>query len=143
MKVSPACTLLLVVPLWMMASAHAQFSHIEFGAGGGFSVPQGQMGNNVDTGWNFVVRGDYKTSTQWDLNRTALNRFGEPGGYSAKRATGECLPLTALISRSCLSRSVCAGNPPPETTRVLASAGIRVAPSSSIAVLSGRRGRIL
>lgn len=105
MKVSGAHILLLslVLPLWMMGTAQAQLSHIEFGAGAGFSAPQGQMGNNVDTGWNFTLRGGYKTSTQAgsdlpaaglaldldfnynrrDLNRTALNRFGEPGGHTS------------------------------------------------------------
>jgi len=71
------------------------------------------MGNNVDTGWNFVLRGGYKTSTQagsdlppagvsldhdfnynhWDLNRTALNRLGEPCDFFF----GFCFPVTVGV----------------------------------------------
>jgi len=85
----------------MMGTAHAQWSHIEFGAGGGFSSPQSRMCNNVDMGWNFDIRGGYRTAAhgsdlsspgvaldldfnynRWNLNTSALTRIGEPDGHT-------------------------------------------------------------
>jgi opacity protein-like surface antigen len=77
----------------LIGTAHAQASRVDFSAGGGFSVPTGRMGNNVDTGWNFDVRGGYKPSrnialdldfnyNRWNLNSTALASVGEPDGYT-------------------------------------------------------------
>ena len=74
-------------------SAYAQESRIDFSAGGGFSVPTGHAGNNVDTGWNLAFRGGYKPIPQialdldfsynrWNLNNAALARYGEPNGYT-------------------------------------------------------------
>jgi len=85
-----------------VGTANAQWSHLEFGAGGGFSEPETRMGNNLDTGWNFDLRGGYKISAhggsdvsspqvaldldfnynRWNLNSAALARSGEPNGYS-------------------------------------------------------------
>lgn len=70
-----------------------QWSHIEIGAGGGFTEPVGRAGNNLDTGWNFDIRGGYRplrhvaldldfNYNRWNLNSAALARYGEPGGYS-------------------------------------------------------------
>src|SRR5436305_211851 len=74
-------------------SEHAQYSHIDFGVGGGFTEAMGRAGNNVDTGWNFDIRGGYKPSpnvaldldfnyNRWDLNGAAVARYGEPVGYT-------------------------------------------------------------
>jgi hypothetical protein len=61
------------------------------------------MGNNVDTGWNFDIRGGYRTAAQggadlsapgvaldldfnynrWNLNTAALSRLGKPDGYTS------------------------------------------------------------
>ena len=46
--------------LMILASAHAQSSHIDFSAGGGFSEPAGHSGSLVNTGWNLDFRGGYK-----------------------------------------------------------------------------------
>lgn len=90
---------LAAIGLSLMGTASAQMSypegptsHIEIGAGAGFSEAFGRAGNNVDTGWNFDVRGGYKAShnlaldldfnyNRWNLNNAALARYGEPGGY--------------------------------------------------------------
>jgi len=74
-------------------SAYAQWSHVAFSAGGGFSEPIGPAGNNVNNGWNLDFRGAYKPSphlgldldfnyNRWHLNNAALARFGEPNGYT-------------------------------------------------------------
>ncbi len=92
---------LLAIGLMLIAEANAQqmsypegpMSHVEVGAGAGFSEPFGRAGNNVDTGWNLDFRGGYKPSrnvaidldfnyNRWNLNSAALARFGEPGGYT-------------------------------------------------------------
>ncbi len=75
-----------------LGMANAQGSHIDFSAGGGFSEPLGRAGNNLNTGWNLDFRGGYKPSphlaldldwnyNHFNLNSTALARYGEPGGY--------------------------------------------------------------
>ncbi len=82
----------LVFLLSMMGTASAQWSHIDFSAGGGFSEPEGRAGNNLNTGWNLDFRGGYKPSphlaldldwnyNHFNLNNAALARYGEPGGY--------------------------------------------------------------
>jgi len=78
-------------------TAHAQESEnyhkLDLGVGGGFTEPAGRAGSNLDTGWNFDVRGGYRASenvaldldfnfNRWNLNSAALARYGEPGGYS-------------------------------------------------------------
>lgn len=74
-------------------TANAQWSHVDFSAGGGFSEPTGRAGNNVDTGWNLDFRGGYKPTrhlaldldwnyNRWNLNGRALARYGEPAGYT-------------------------------------------------------------
>jgi len=90
-----------IVSVGMLGTAFAQASHFELGAGGGFSEPQRRMGNNVDTGWNFDIRGGYRTHgspdspspqlafdldfnyNRWNLNATALQRLGQPSGYTS------------------------------------------------------------
>ncbi len=78
----------------LIATAQAQYSHVDVSVGGGFSEPESRMGNNVDTGWNFDARGGYKPSphlaldldfnyNRWNLNSAALARYGEPGGYTS------------------------------------------------------------
>jgi opacity protein-like surface antigen len=77
----------------MFSAAHAQWSHIDFSAGGGFSEPEGRAGNNLNTGWNVDFRGGYKPArnlaldldfnyNRWNLNNAALGRYGEPNGYT-------------------------------------------------------------
>jgi hypothetical protein len=74
-------------------SAHAQWSRIDFSAGGGFSEPTGHAGSNVNIGWNIDFRGGYKpiphlaldldfNYNRWNLNNAALARYGEPNGYT-------------------------------------------------------------
>lgn len=81
------------VMLTALGTANAQWSHVDFSAGGGFSEPMGRAGNDVDTGWNFDFRGGYKpipmlaldldfNYNRWNLNGPALARYGEPGGYT-------------------------------------------------------------
>lgn len=77
----------------VVGTATAQWSHVDFSAGGGFSEPTGRAGNNVDTGWNLDFRGGYKPNrhlaldldwnyNRWNLNGRALARYGEPSGYT-------------------------------------------------------------
>jgi opacity protein-like surface antigen len=84
----------IFLSLLMMATAYAQRSHIDLGVGGGFTEPQSRMGNDVDMGWNFDVRGGYKASShlaldldfnynRWNLNSAALARYGQPSGYTS------------------------------------------------------------
>lgn len=74
-------------------TAKAQWSHVDFSAGGDFSEPAGRAGTNVDTGWNIDFRGGYKPTrhlaldldwnyNRWNLNGRALARYGEPSGYT-------------------------------------------------------------
>jgi opacity protein-like surface antigen len=69
------------------------YSKIDLGVGAGFTEPFGRAGDNVNTGWNFDVRGGYRPSrnlaldldfnyNRWNLNSAALARYGEPGGYT-------------------------------------------------------------
>jgi opacity protein-like surface antigen len=89
--------LLLGLGTFALGTALAQethnFSHIDASVGAGFTEPAGHGGNNVNTGWNFVVRGGYRATenvaldldfnyNRWNLNNAALARFGEPGGYT-------------------------------------------------------------
>jgi len=100
MNVIRALILSALASLWLIPTANAQWSHFELGAGAGFSSPQIRMGNNVDTGWNFDIRGGYRAYgssdnpspqlvldldfnyNRWNLNRDILNRLGEPNGYN-------------------------------------------------------------
>ena len=100
MKSIRACLVAVLALLWMIGTANAQWSHLDFGVGGGLSEPEARMGNNVDTGWNFDIRGGYKTHgasdrpspqvaldvdfnyNRWNLNSAALARVGEPNGYT-------------------------------------------------------------
>ena len=102
MRIIRTCLVLSVSLLAMLGTALAQWSqpeqtewsHIDLSAGGGFTEAIGRAGNNVDTGWNFDVRGGYMPSphialdldfnyNHWGLNSAALARFGEPGGYTS------------------------------------------------------------
>ncbi len=101
MSVIRTFTFFCCAVLATLGTANAQWSHIDFAAGGGFSTPQARMGNNVNTGWNFDIRGGYKSHAdsdrpsaqvaldldfnynRWNLNSAALARFGEPGGYTS------------------------------------------------------------
>lgn len=66
-------------------------SHVNFSAGAGFSVPQYQAGDALDTGWNVNFRGGVNVSPQLaadldftynrsNLNAATLARLGEPNG---------------------------------------------------------------
>lgn len=77
----------------MLGTAHAQWTHVDISAGGGFSAPEGRAGNDLNMGWNVDFRGGYKPTphlaldldfnyNHWGLNNTALARYGEPGGYT-------------------------------------------------------------
>ena len=79
--------------LFIAGTANAQWSHVDFSAGAGFSEPEGHGANNVDTGWNVDFRGGYKPTrhlaldldwnyNRWNLNGRALARYGEPAGYT-------------------------------------------------------------
>jgi len=96
-----AYALTALVFVWTIGFAHAQGSRFEFGAGGGFTEPRGRMGNNVNTGWNFDLRGGYKVHgasdrpspqvaldldfnyNRMNLNPAALARVGQPNGYTS------------------------------------------------------------
>lgn len=93
MQVNRSSLLLFFSLFSMIGISGAQSSHIDFGVGAGFSEPEGRAGNDVNTGWNFDVRGGYKPSrnlaldldfnyNRWNLNSVALARYGEPNGYS-------------------------------------------------------------
>lgn len=97
MNVKRFAVLVGLLGVCSFGTAHAQesrdFSHIDVGVGAGFSAPTGRGGTNVNTGWNFGVRGGYRASrnvaldldfnyNRWNLNSTALARYGEPDGYS-------------------------------------------------------------
>lgn len=69
----------------------SQSEHFNFGAGAGFTVPTDGAGRNLNTGWNFDIRGGVNVMpevaadldflyTRSDLNSAALARFNEPGG---------------------------------------------------------------
>ncbi len=93
MRFSFCCLLLFCFSGWVVAQENAGWSHIDGSAGGGFTVPQGRAGNNLNSGWNMDFRGGYKPSAhlaldldfnynRWNLNGAALARYGEPGGYT-------------------------------------------------------------
>jgi opacity protein-like surface antigen len=76
-----------------LAQETHNFSHIDASVGAGFTEPAGHSGKNMNTGWNFDVRGGYRATenvaldldfnyNRWNLNNAALARFGEPGGYT-------------------------------------------------------------
>ena len=67
--------------------------HLNVSAGAGFSVPTERTGSNLNTGWNFDLRGGYNaterllldldfTYNRSNLNRAALARVGQPGGHA-------------------------------------------------------------
>jgi opacity protein-like surface antigen len=86
---------LLATVMLLMGIAHGQVAdHVTFGAGAGFSVPTGDAGKDLNPGWNFDLRGGYRANrhlaldldfnyNRWNLNRAALARVGEPGGYTS------------------------------------------------------------
>jgi len=100
MNVIRAFILAVLVCGSLIGTANAQWSRLELGVGAGFSAPQARMGNLVDTGWNFDVRGGFRAHgdpdrpspqlaldldfnyNQWNLNTAALDRFGEPDGHT-------------------------------------------------------------
>ena len=76
-----------------LAQETRNLSHIDASVGAGFTEPAGHSGNNLNTGWNFDIRGGYRATenvaldldfnyNRWNLNSAALARFGEPGGYT-------------------------------------------------------------
>lgn len=84
---------LLVAGVLLASMAHAQSGRWELGAGAGFSLPAGNAGSDLNTGWNFDIRGGYIPGervtlaldfnyNRWNLNSTALARYGEPNGYT-------------------------------------------------------------
>jgi hypothetical protein len=93
MRVSVFCIVLFCLAGLAAAQENAGWSHVDGSAGGGFTAPEGRAGNNLNMGWNLDFRGGYKPSpnlaldldfnyNRWNLNGTALSRYGEPGGYS-------------------------------------------------------------
>src|SRR5437762_12972298 len=84
-----------------LAQETHNFSHIDASVGAGFTEPAGHGGKNMNTGWNFDVRGGYRVTenialdldfnyNRWTLIYAALARFGEPGGFSAIRTASFC-----------------------------------------------------
>jgi len=83
---------LLLAALFSSTAASAQLRW-ELGAGAGFSSPTARAGDDLNTGWDLGVRGGYKpfrelaldldfNYNRWNLNNTALARYGEPGGHT-------------------------------------------------------------
>jgi opacity protein-like surface antigen len=94
MRISIVTIIACCVFLFTVSAASAQWSHVDFSAGAGFSEPEDRGGSNLDTGWNLDFRGGYKpvhylaldldfNYNHWDLNKAALARYGEPGGSTA------------------------------------------------------------
>lgn len=88
-----AIVAVLIVLVALSAAAQIE-EHINLGGGAGFSVPTDAAGKNLNTGWNFDLRGGYNIASHlsadvdfgynyWNLNSAALARFGEPGGYNS------------------------------------------------------------
>lgn len=82
----------LLAALFFSTTASAQL-HWELGAGAGFNSPTARAGDDLNTGWDLDIRGGYKpvhelaldldfNYNRWNLNNTALARYGEPGGYT-------------------------------------------------------------
>lgn len=89
-----ASALIVILSVLLAGKSSAQTTrHLNFSAGGGFSVPFDRAGHDLDTGWNLDFRGGYNATrhlaldldfnyNRWDLNSTTLARYGEPGGYT-------------------------------------------------------------
>ena len=91
MRISLVIFVVCSMLMFAVSEADAQWDRIDFSAGAGFSEPEGQAGNSLDTGWNLDFRGGYKVMhdlaldidfnyNNWNLNNAALARYGEPGG---------------------------------------------------------------
>jgi len=89
-----AITLVAEIIVLVALGAAAQVEeHFNFSGGAGFSVPTDAAGRNLNTGWNFDLRGGYNLAhlsadvdfgyNYWNLTSAALARFGEPGGYNS------------------------------------------------------------
>lgn len=90
MRVAFLCAAL---SLFVFSNAYGQSSRVDVSFGAGFSVPEGNTGNDLDTAWNIDARGGYKPIPQlaldldfnynrWNLNGPTLARYGEPTGYT-------------------------------------------------------------
>lgn len=87
------CSLtVLIAAILFIPEAKAQSGHWELGVGAGFNNPTGRAGKDLNTGWDFDIRGGYEpvrelaldldfNYNRWNLNNAALARYGEPGGY--------------------------------------------------------------
>jgi len=82
--------ILFMFTLPMMCSAQMP-EHVNFSAGGGFTVPTGRAGDSLNTGWNVNFRGGINltpqvladldfTYTNSRFNDATLARFDEPNG---------------------------------------------------------------
>jgi opacity protein-like surface antigen len=91
MRIRIVTFIIFSVCMFGAKAANAQWSHIDFSAGAGFTEPEGHAGSDLNTGWNLDFRGGYKPMphlaldldfnyNRWSLNNTALARYGEPGG---------------------------------------------------------------
>jgi outer membrane protein with beta-barrel domain len=87
-------TVVALIGLVALGSAAQVEEHFNFSGGAGFSIPTDGAGKNLNTGWNFDLRGGYNLAPHlsadvdfgynyWNLNSAALARFGEPGGYNS------------------------------------------------------------
>lgn len=83
----------LLAAIFLATAARAQSGPWELGGGAGFSPPTGNAGSDLNTGWNFAIRGGYTPDSEfaldldfnynrWNLNRTALARYDEPNGHT-------------------------------------------------------------
>ena len=93
MKALGCSLVLFIAAIFVIPAANAQSEHWELGGGAGFSAPTNRAGDDLNTGWNFDIRGGYMpvrrlaldldfNYNRWNLNATALARYGEPGGYT-------------------------------------------------------------
>ena len=91
MKVHLATLSVCTVLLFSFGSAQV-LDRFNFGTGVGFTVPTGNAGNNLNTGWNIDLRGGANVSHNFaadldftynysNLNHAALARFHEPSGH--------------------------------------------------------------
>jgi opacity protein-like surface antigen len=85
--------LLSIFLIFLITQCSAQ-DHPRFNisAGAGVSIPTSDASGNLNTGWNFVVRGGVNVSrdfladldfsyNHFSLTNAALANFGQPGGY--------------------------------------------------------------
>jgi len=93
--------------------------HFNLSAGGGFSAPTADASGNFNTGWNVNFRGGLNVSqslltdldftyNRWNLTRSALVKFGEPGGY-ANVWSLSFEPMVRILPRGPLNPYILAG----------------------------------